>query len=393
MRSRILTALCTLSLSGSLLGPLATSTNARAQEGEAEATGDETQGGDIVDVPAQAGAPGADPSAPGTVHTVETGDTLWDLSQRYLGSPWYWPKVWSYNPEIANPHWIYPGNRVKFFAGGEETPTRIDVGSDALEAPTREPDTANFSVAGTIGYQGPTTRRVVHDGFVSTNEIQASGRIEKSFSEAQMLTVFDTVYVRFENAGDARVGDRYVIFRTTDELEHPVKGGTFGYLTKYVGVMQVTNIGNKLVTAQIISAQDEIRRGDLVGPWGEQLIETVSERPNDQEVSAFVVSGMIPYLSILGEHHDLVIDKGSADGVQQGNVFTVLRQQDLGGNFMNPAEDQDEDLPIESIARCMAVTVRENATTCTLTQSIREVVPGDRAVMIPAQGGAPSARR
>src|ERR1035437_9153443 len=54
-------------------------------------------------------------SAPGTQHRVEKGDTLWDLSQKFLGSPWYWPKVWSYNPEIANPHWIYPGNEVRFF--------------------------------------------------------------------------------------------------------------------------------------------------------------------------------------------------------------------------------------------------------------------------------------
>src|SRR5215471_14225181 len=57
-------------------------------------------------------------ASPGQVHTVVRGDTLWDLSQHYLGTPWYWPKVWSYNPEIANPHWIYPGNQVRFFGSG-----------------------------------------------------------------------------------------------------------------------------------------------------------------------------------------------------------------------------------------------------------------------------------
>lgn len=393
MASRILTALCTLSL----YAPLATATVARAQDVESgEELGGETQGGDIVDVPqTQTGAPPAagDPSAPGTSHTVETGDTLWDLSQRYLGSPWYWPKVWSYNPQIANPHWIYPGNRVRFFAGGEDAPARIDVanGDDTLEAPTMEGEPANFSVAGKIGYQGPMTRRIVHDGFVSAEQLDESGYIAKSFSEAEMLSTFDTVYVRFENRDDARVGDSYVIFRTVTSLKHPVKGGTFGYLTKYLGVMRVTAVSSKLVTAQILSANDEIRRGDRVGPYGEQLVETVSERPNEQQIQGFVVSGLVPYLSILGEHHDIVIDKGSADGVQQGNVFTVIRQQDLGGNFMKPSEDQDEELPIESIARCMAVTVRENATTCTLTESIREVVPGDRVLTIPAQG--PTASR
>src|SRR5208283_2774499 len=65
---------------------------------------------------------GAAPELPGTTHTVVPGDTLWDLSQHYLGSPWYWPKVWSYNPQIANPHWIYPGNQVRFFTGTGEEP-------------------------------------------------------------------------------------------------------------------------------------------------------------------------------------------------------------------------------------------------------------------------------
>jgi nucleoid-associated protein YgaU len=42
-------------------------------------------------------------------YVIQRGDTLWDLSSRYLDSPWYWPKLWSYNPQVENPHWIYPG--------------------------------------------------------------------------------------------------------------------------------------------------------------------------------------------------------------------------------------------------------------------------------------------
>ena len=48
------------------------------------------------------------------VHVVQPGDTLWDLSSKYLNSPWVWPRVWSYNPHITNPHWIYPGQVVRF---------------------------------------------------------------------------------------------------------------------------------------------------------------------------------------------------------------------------------------------------------------------------------------
>ncbi|MBL8915647.1 MAG: LysM peptidoglycan-binding domain-containing protein, partial [Archangium sp.] len=115
-------------------------------------------------------------SAPGTQHTVERGDTLWDLSQRYLGSPWYWPKVWSYNPEIANPHWIYPGNEVRFFASGEEVPTQVEVGApekDVEEGEIYE----NVSVAGQIGFRPKSSLSVAAPGFVTNREVEEAGKI------------------------------------------------------------------------------------------------------------------------------------------------------------------------------------------------------------------------
>src|SRR6185312_5930518 len=47
------------------------------------------------------------------LHQVKRGDTLWDLCNGYFQNPWMWPKVWSYNPQIQNPHWIYPGDQVR----------------------------------------------------------------------------------------------------------------------------------------------------------------------------------------------------------------------------------------------------------------------------------------
>jgi nucleoid-associated protein YgaU len=55
-----------------------------------------------------------------TSHTVTTGDTLWDLSAYYFRNAWNWPKVWKLNPEIADPHWIYPGNIIRLREGGKD---------------------------------------------------------------------------------------------------------------------------------------------------------------------------------------------------------------------------------------------------------------------------------
>src|SRR5207302_5933521 len=66
---------------------------------------------------------------PGTPdeYTIQKGDTLWDLSQKFLNNPWYWPKIWSLNPAIENPHWIYPGNKLRIVPGegGAQAPAQV----------------------------------------------------------------------------------------------------------------------------------------------------------------------------------------------------------------------------------------------------------------------------
>jgi hypothetical protein len=410
MRSRILTSL----LLGLIAAPLAP---ARAQqpapagsEADQAGEGSETEGTDVADEEPPATSPRQPPAragqrdaAPGEVHTVVPGDTLWELSQRYLGTPWYWPKVWSYNPTIANPHWIYPGNQVRMSPEGAQAPeggaavTEVQgrdegEGGDTLGLEPRSGEDL-VEVSGRIGFEprAAASRRVVHEGFVTRREVEESGVIDSSFSEALMLSYPDTVYVRFRNRDAARVGDRYVVFRTVTEVRHPVTGEPVGFLTRFLGTLQVVGLSRSVVTAQVAGTWDEMTRGDRVGAFGERMVESVQERPNETEVRAVVVTALVPYLTILGEHHEVVLDRGSADGVQLGNTFTVVRQQDLGGNFMNPARDQDPELPLEEVARCLVVDVKENTSNCLLTRSIREVVPGDRVEM--RVGKAPRASR
>ena len=80
---------------------------------------------------AKTGAPVPGAGVP-EVYTVEKGDTLWDLCQRFLNNPWYWPKVWSYNPRITNPHWIYPGDEVYFYPQEGQRPVPLQ-GPEPLE--------------------------------------------------------------------------------------------------------------------------------------------------------------------------------------------------------------------------------------------------------------------
>ena len=370
---------------------------------EQEGSGSETEGRDVAPGPTPKGASSGKETAPGEVHTVVKGDTLWDLSQHYLGSPWYWPKVWSYNPEIANPHWIYPGNQVRFFPSGEEVPSRVEVGeapndapAETAEAPADEGDEVSASslleqeptkVQGTavLGYQPPKGLRLSHQSFVTQKEVEEAGVIAHSFAESTMLSFPDSVYVKMRKKGSLKVGDRMVIFRPGQEIVHPVTGSKVGYQTFLIGSLKITRISEQYATGQIQpDCWDEVLRGDLLGPYSDKMVEIVPPRANEREMRGYIVGSEIPALALLGEHHIIVIDRGSTDGVQPGNSFTVVRRQDPTASvrsFVHPSDSIDTTLPEEDVGSCMAVDVKEKATLCMVTRSIRDLERGDRVEM------------
>jgi LysM domain-containing protein len=416
MRSRILSSLL---LATVLAPPAVWAQNADDQQ-EPE-TGDETEGSEVVDEqPSKPGTgkfavppgTGGRESAPGEVHTVEKGDTLWDLSQRYLGSPWYWPKVWSYNPEIANPHWIYPGNNVRFFPAGEEVPSRVEAGvgpapaemvaesGEVAESTELEPSNGGdlVSVSGKISYEPKASRTVMTQGFVTSRELEEAGRIEGATSGAEMLSFPDVAFVRFKRKADAKLGDKYVVFHTAQDVKDPRTGKPIGFLTEFVGTLRVVALGDNYVKAQIVDSWDAVVRGDLVGPFGERLVEQVVPRRNEKELKGIVLTALVPYLTMTAEHHFLVIDRGSTDGVQVGNTFTITRPGDPARQrvlqlepSLGKKKNEPPPMPTENIALCLVTEVKERTANCVLIQSIEEVAPGDNAVM--RVGQAPTAQR
>jgi hypothetical protein len=238
-------------------------------------------------------------------------------------------------------------------------------------------------VTGPIGYKTKQSTSVIHTGFVTQKELEEAGIIDSSFSEARMLSAPDVIYVRFKGGNKPRLQERYIIFHTESDVKHPSSLFRYGFLTKILGTARVTDVSTKgLVSMQIEETWDPITREDLVGPFGEKLGEKISPRPNDRDLKGYVIGSLVPTVSIMGEYHVIVVDKGSADGVQAGNSFVVVRRQDpVDAQFMNPAANQNDKYPLEDIGQCMAVDVKERASTCLMTKSIREIVFGDKVEM------------
>ena len=363
---------------------------------------------------AQAAPPaGGDPPKAET-YTVQRGDTLWDLSARFLGTPWYWPKVWSYNPQIANPHFIYPGNVVRFLPAGDDTAGRVELvapgsGQVAPEADLEAPreldglsladmkrpqqigDGDEVAVVGPykIGYVPPKGVYARRESFVTQRELEQSGRISAAFEEKLLLTVHDRAYARFAAPKAVQLGERYVVYRTERPVRHPVSGELFGYKSSIIGAARVVAVDDRAVTIEVTQAFDPIERGDLLGPWMDKLVKQVQRRPNQRQLSGVIVATQQELVTEIGEHHVVFVDKGREDGVEEGNVFTVVRSGDPYGREPSTVQ-HDPALPIESVGSLMVVDAQQTSSAALVVRSLRELYVGDRVEMIPA-AGPPSA--
>jgi hypothetical protein len=322
----------------------------------------------------------------GDQHRVDPGDTLWDISEKYLGNPWYWPKVWSYNPAIENPHWIYPGDEIRLSPdGGDfEAAQKKDLG-DVSKGTLDRPDYGeddDVTVAGKIGYEGRTALRTRGDGFITAQELAESGRIASSPEEKEHLLEGDRIYLRWDDRSNLRVGERYVLYRTRAEVRHPVTGDEVGYLTQILGHARVVAADPKeqFVVAVIERSYSEILRGDLVGPAGVKGARRIVQRPNAVDLSGTIVTALQDDATQWGQWDLVFVDRGRKQGVEEGNTFDVLRRGD-GLDYDGYTPPREQGYPVERVGRLVVVDVKEDAAAAVVLWAIHELHPGDRVTM------------
>lgn len=321
-------------------------------------------------------------------HNVERGDTLWDISGKYLGNPWYWPKVWSYNPEIENPHWIYPGDDVRFYpddgkgeADGEKRELD-DVSKGDFNRPDYGEEDDDVTSAGKIGFDTKRSVLTRHDGFVTPRELAESATIARSPEEKEWMSEGDTVYLEWPKRETAKIGETYVIFRTSRLIEHPTEDFEVGYVTEVLGNARVVSADPKeqLIVARIDKSFTEIRRGDYIGPAGARTARRVNRKSNTVSLNGYVLEMLDEGRQNIGGYEYVFLDKGRRDGVEEGNTFDVVRRNDgLEGDGISVSFD--ETLPELKLAQLLVVDTKETASTAIVVFAISEILPGDKVKM------------
>ncbi|MBO6937329.1 MAG: LysM peptidoglycan-binding domain-containing protein [Deltaproteobacteria bacterium] len=311
------------------------------------------------------------------VYTVRRGDTLWDITGRYYGNPYHWPRVWSYNPEITNPHWIYPMDHIRLRPEGEAQ-AALPSGPTVVERQPRP---------------GAGTVRLRDQGYLEEDALEDVGVIIGSPEENMLLSTFDDVYVRFGEDADVRPGTDYTVFREID-LDEERENDEEGVLVRILGVIRLKDYDpeREMGRGTITEALDPIERGYHLAPIPRRF-DMVPPRENSTEVVAEVVAALEPR-ELNANAQVVFVNKGSADGVQVGNRFFVVRQGDQwrraelagsGGHGETvedaPEPDDEEQYLPEVVAEGRVVNVRENTSALFITGATQPIVIGDRAEM------------
>ncbi len=221
------------------------------------------------------------------IYTIKQGDTLWDISARFLKDPFLWPKLWQRNPYITNPHWIYPGQPVRLSPLEEvkkEEPKKVVVEEKPKEV-AKEPEVKKVVepppekapivvVEKKPEGEKPTVFPEIRSaGFFSDVDYRGIGIILESKEGKTLMAEGDICYLAFKTAEPVLIGDKYTVFRASELIVHPITGKRMGRRYNITGNIQIIDRYGTFYTAKVIEAFDAIEKGDLIRPYLKERME------------------------------------------------------------------------------------------------------------------------
>jgi LysM repeat protein len=359
---------------------------------------------------AQAGVPLSElaPDAPDN-YTVKRGDTLWAIARVFLRSPWRWPELWGMNmQEVRNPHRIYPGQQLYLDKSNGRATLRMRAAAQGgIDTPPT--DTVRVSprtrVEALNDSSVPTLQTHLIEPFLAEPIIVQEGallrapRIVAGPDNRVLITRGDRAYARGlaeTPLVETRPGrtDEYRVFRDAKPLRDPVTKAILGYEAHYLGkaelirsetvkAVRTSSGGTEPLTVpatiDIVSVREEMRVGDRLLPEPpRQLQSYVPRAPETRIEGGTIVSMYGEAVGMAGQNQVVVINKGTADGIESGHVLAILKDGAQLLDRSQPGERQQIKLPDERNGLLMVFRPFEKLSYALILEITDGVKIGDR---------------
>jgi hypothetical protein len=273
--------------------------------------------------PSSEAAPGGlaiNPNAPES-YVVKRGDTLWGIAKVFLRDPWFWPEIWQVNPQVHNPHLIYPGDTLRLVYI-EGRPTIMLQRGDAARVLPRVRSEPLEAAVTTIPY-ATVAAFMSKPSVLAKEQIKDAPYVLATRDMHVAIADGDTLYAR-GFSGPVEVGTHYNLVRVGDALRDPDDGNRIlGYDGIFTGAGHITRIGDPATLIMTESAR-ETEAGDKLFAGGVDVpLDFIPSAPKIKTDGRIIsVSNGV---TVIGQYEVVVINRGASDGLAPGNVLAVFQ--------------------------------------------------------------------
>lgn len=304
-------------------------------------------------------------------YTVVRGDTLWDISGRFLRHPWQWPEVWQVNPQIRNPHLIYPGDVIYLYdcngrpcLGLERGQGEVRLSPEMRTIPHRE---AIEPIPLEAVRQFLREHRIVDD----PEGLEELAYVVGGDDRRLISGVGDRLYARGEVEGSGRVG----FYRVGERFLDPASGELLGLELESVGQARRERQEDDIVVLEVTASRQEVRNDDIVLPLeSRDLVTEFYPRPPDRDVEGTILA--VPGgVQFIGRLQVVALDRGRRDGLEPGHVLMVEQRGEL---VSDPRTGESLRLPGEDAGLVMVFKPYEKMSFGLVMKASRTLSVGDR---------------
>jgi len=252
-------------------------------------------------------------------YVVQVGDTLWDIAATFLKDPWYWPEVWYINPQVENPHLIYPGDVLALVTiGGEQRITNIRASTYRLSPQARI--TPLTEAITSIPYE--QIAAFLSKGIVlEKDQVSDLPYILAVRGDHLMGAAGNEIYVRGGKA--APTGTRYSVVKIGDELTDPDDGKVVGYSGIHVGEGSLSRGGDP-ATVALHDTNREANAGDRLLPESVDIPLNFFPKAPDSQIDGRIIS-VVDGVALIGQYQVVVMNRGARDGLAPGDILSVFQ--------------------------------------------------------------------
>jgi hypothetical protein len=271
-------------------------------------------------------------------YVVQAGDTLWDIAATFLKDPWYWPEIWYINPQVENPHLIYPGDVLALvYIDGAPRVTVGKAGSYRLSPEARV--TPLTEAITSVSYDSVSA-------FLSRGVVIERGQVDRlpyllaTKGDHLIASAGNIIYVRGTNA---QPGERFNLIKIGDKLVDPETNDVIGYQGIEIGEGTIRASGDPASMA-LVSSKQEATQGDRLIPTSVEIPLNFFPKAPSSNIAGQIIA-VVGGVSQIGQYHVVVMNRGSNHGLGVGDVLTVwqrggtVRDRVEGGNVRLPDEE------------------------------------------------------